>query len=111
MRKIRRKKNRKEKRRKKKEGRDISLSYSRYTTGRSCFAKRFFKTVSASPENLLHQHSHSRSYHSMKLGMYQLSQSMQKVRVSLSRYTSEALRFLQMLMVLEVPGTNKATSW
>jgi hypothetical protein len=29
------------------------------TVRRNCFAKRFFKTDSASPANLLHQHSHS----------------------------------------------------
>jgi hypothetical protein len=41
-----------------------SLSYSRYTVERSCFVKRFPKIVPDSSENLLHQHSHSRSWHS-----------------------------------------------
>jgi hypothetical protein len=39
----------------------ISPSYRCDTTRRSCFAKRFFKTDSASPANSLHQHSHSHS--------------------------------------------------
>jgi hypothetical protein len=43
---------------------DISHSYPRYTARRSCFAKRFSKTDSTPPQNLLHQHSHSRSCHS-----------------------------------------------
>jgi hypothetical protein len=42
---------------------DISPSYPCYTTGRSCFAKRFPKTVSNSTKNLLHRHSHSWSCH------------------------------------------------
>jgi hypothetical protein len=43
---------------------DIHSSHPPSTTRRSCFAKRFCKKVSASPENLLHQHSHNRSCHS-----------------------------------------------
>jgi hypothetical protein len=42
---------------------DISLVYPLYTATRICFAKRFSKTDSAPPQNPLHQHSHSRSYH------------------------------------------------
>jgi hypothetical protein len=40
---------------------EISSSYTRYTTKISCFVKHLFKTISASPENLLYQDNHSRS--------------------------------------------------
>jgi hypothetical protein len=43
---------------------DILPSYPRYTSGRSCFAKRFSKTDSTPLQNPLHQHNHSRSCHS-----------------------------------------------
>jgi hypothetical protein len=42
----------------------ISPSYPCDTTRRSCFAERFIKTASASPENPLHQYSRSWSCHS-----------------------------------------------
>jgi hypothetical protein len=41
-----------------------SLTHLPRTTRRSCFAKRFSKTVLPSPANPLHQHSHSWSCHS-----------------------------------------------
>jgi hypothetical protein len=43
---------------------DIPLSYLPYTFRRNNFTKCFVKTTS--PENLLHQHSHSRSHISTK---------------------------------------------
>jgi hypothetical protein len=43
---------------------DFAPSYPCYTAERSCFDKRFPQTVSDSPENPLHRHSHSWSYHS-----------------------------------------------
>lgn len=45
---------------------EISPSHSPYTIRRSCFAIHFPKTVSASPQNPLHQHNHNhnRSCHS-----------------------------------------------
>jgi hypothetical protein len=40
---------------------DISSLNIFETAKRNCFAKCFFKTVSAFPQNLLHQHNHSRN--------------------------------------------------
>jgi hypothetical protein len=42
---------------------DISLSHPPFTARRSCFAKRFSKTVLASPANPRHQHSRCWSCH------------------------------------------------
>jgi hypothetical protein len=57
---------RKEKKRKeKKRGKGImSIHPLIHVTGRrSCFVKRFFKTISAPLDNPLHQHNHSRICH------------------------------------------------
>jgi hypothetical protein len=69
IKKLRRKISKREKERKKKikKGRVLWTFHSSHppsTVRRSCFAKRFCETVSASPENPLHQHSHNRSCHS-----------------------------------------------
>jgi hypothetical protein len=48
---------------------DISPFYSPYTVKRSCFVKRFSKTILNSLENLIHQHCHSRSCYSHNITM------------------------------------------
>jgi hypothetical protein len=63
---------------------DISLSHPPSTARSSCFAKRFSKTVSASPPNPLHQHSHCRSFHS-----HSHSRAKRTLRVALRRWKTE----------------------
>jgi ATP-dependent Clp protease adapter protein ClpS len=64
-RKMRRKKEKEKGNRRKYKIERYNGHFTIYTVRRSCFADHFSKTVSHSQENLLHQHSHGRSCHSV----------------------------------------------